>query len=76
MYNKTDLIKVLAVLGVIAFIFMLPLIIGLVITWLIIWISNGLFNYDLHDKFWYIYILIVIIIPIIRGSFFRVTINK
>ena len=42
--------------------------VGYFLTWLIIWVSNGLFNYDLSDKFWYVFVIIFFIIPILRGS--------
>lgn len=31
------------------------------ITKLVIWVSMGLFNYDLSDKFWYVFGVVVLI---------------
>ena len=70
--------NLLIVLGTILFIllcFLFPFVIGYILTLLIIWVADGLFNYDLHDKFWYIYVVVVIIIPMLKG-FFRVEINN
>lgn len=36
------------------------------VTHLIIWIVKGLFNYDLSDKFWYIFACLIVI-PLIFG---------
>lgn len=49
--------------------------IGLFLTWAVIWVSNGLFNYDLSDKFWYVFVVIFFILPILRSTF-RISINK
>lgn len=43
--------------------------ISCLITWAIIWVSNGLFNYDLSDKFWYIFVIIFFILPLLKGIF-------
>ena len=39
------------------------------ITWAIVWVGNGLFNYDLSDKFWYIFVIIFFILPLLKGIF-------
>lgn len=62
MYKKDDVL-----IGCIAAIFFL--ILGLsvgfiwlyIITKLIVWVSMGLFSYDLTDKFWYVFASIVIV---------------
>ena len=48
---------------IIALLFILLLCFGInfLLTKLIIWLSNGLFNYPLDDKFWYIFVLLLII---------------
>ena len=48
---------------------------GLFLTWAVIWVSNGLFNYDLSDKFWYVFVVIFFILPILRSTF-SIRINK
>ena len=63
--NNTDLVTIFAA---ILFFIAIALIMGFLITKVIIWIILGLFNYDLSDKFWYIFVLITIVIPMLRGS--------
>lgn len=38
------------------------------ITKLVIWVSMGLFNYDLSDKFWYVYVVIMLISGVLNIS--------
>ena len=56
------MILTLFILAVIAICICFPLIIGYLITKIAIWIINGLFDYDLHNKFCYLYALITIIL--------------
>lgn len=41
------------------------LLVDFALTKIILWISLGLFNYDLSNKFWYIFIIVFLIILII-----------
>lgn len=41
------------------------LLVDFVLTKIILWISLGLFNYDLSNKFWYIFVIVFLIISII-----------
>jgi len=45
----------LALIIVLVVIFAVSFVIGLIMTNLIIWVGSGLFNYDLSDKFWYVF---------------------
>lgn len=56
------ILSTLFILAVIAICICFPLIIVYFITKIAIWIINGLFDYDLHNKFWYLYTLITIIL--------------
>lgn len=38
------------------------------ITKLVIWVSMGLFNYDLSDKFWYVFGTVVLINTLLGSS--------
>ena len=40
-----------------------------ILTYITLWISNGLFNYPLDDKFWYIFVIWFIFVPVIKGLF-------
>ena len=46
---------------------------GLLMTNIIIWLSNGLFNYDLSDKFWYVFVAYFLVSGLLSS---RVTVNK
>lgn len=41
------------------------LLIDFVLTKVILWLSLGLFNYDLSNKFWYIFVIVFLVISII-----------
>ena len=41
------------------------LLVDFALTKIILWISLGLFNYDLSNKFWYIFVIVFLIISII-----------
>lgn len=41
------------------------LLIDFALTKIILWISLGLFNYDLSNKFWYIFVIVFLVISII-----------
>ena len=43
---------IIMILGVI----LLSILGGLLVTNIIIWIVNGIFHYDLSDRFWYIFV--------------------
>lgn len=65
--------------GCLAFLFVLLVILtitflgGLLITNVIIWTAQGLFNYDLSDKFWYVFALYYILLVIFKT---QITVNK
>lgn len=75
MYNWKDLINVLGILVLVIVCLCLPLIIGYIFTHILIWCCNGIFNYDLSDKFWYIFVALVFLLPLLRGTV-NVKINK
>lgn len=41
------------------------LLVDFALTKIILWISLGLFNYDLSNKFWYIFVIVFLVISII-----------
>lgn len=49
------------------------LLIDFVLTKVILWLSLGLFNYDLSNKFWYIFVIVFLVVSII--SPFKVNIK-
>lgn len=52
-------------------IFGLSIIGSVILTFVTLWVSNGLFNYDLSDKFWYVFVVWFFIVPAIKGIFIR-----
>ena len=74
MQNKYNIgcIAFLIILGTILIIYIL---ISFLITKLIIWFILGIFNYNLSNKFWYIFVAITIILPALK-SIFTININK
>ena len=68
MYTWKDLFKVLGLLLVIILCILSPFIVGYIITLILIWFCNGVFNYDLSDKFWYLYVGIVFLLPLLRST--------
>lgn len=46
---------------------------GLLMTNIIIWLANGLFNYDLSDKFWYVFVAYFMISGLFTS---RISVNK
>lgn len=63
----------LGFLIVIGLILLISCLMGLLITYATIWIAQGLFNYDLSDKFWYIFVLYYILVTVLKT---RITVNK
>lgn len=59
----------------VALLFILAVIFGsgLLMTNIIIWLSNGLFSYDLSDKFWYVFVAYFVISGLLSS---RITVNK
>ena len=68
MYTWKDLLKVIGLLLVIIICILSPFIVGYIITLILIWFCNGVFNYDLSDKFWYLYVGIVFLLPLLRST--------
>lgn len=70
MYNKSNndigcltlVLLILVILGII-------ITVNIILTKLIIWFSLGVFNYDLSDKFWYIFVGLTFILPMLKGTF-------
>lgn len=46
------------------------------LTHLIIWVANGLFNYDLTDKFWYVFGAIAILNMLLGGRICSFKVGK
>lgn len=68
LYTKEEigcLAFILSILGISLFL----IIINLILTKLIIWFSLGVFNYDLSDKFLYIFVSLTFILPMLKGIF-------
>lgn len=53
---------------IVLIVFLLLFGINFLLTKAILWISMGLFNYPLDDKFWYIFVLLIIIQFVISGG--------
>ena len=51
---------ILKLLMLVFFTILAPILIVCLLTKGIIWVSMGLFNYDLSDKFWFVFVGIVI----------------
>ena len=51
---------ILKLLMLVFFVILAPILIVWLLTKGIIWVSMGLFNYNLSDKFWFIFVGIVI----------------
>lgn len=68
MYTFKDLLKTIGLLLLIIFCILSPFIFGYIITLILIWFCNGVFNYDLSDKFWYLYVGIVFLLPLLRST--------
>lgn len=51
----------LAVIVVIAVVLGLALAVDLIMTKIVIWIADGLFNCDWSDKFWHVFVALIII---------------
>ena len=75
MYNKNDNIGCLAALFLIILFFGIAVAVGFFITKITIWFVMGIFEYDLSDKFWYIFVAWVILLPALR-NIFTITVNK
>ena len=63
------------IIFLVALLFILTIIFGsgLLMTNIIIWLSNGLFNYDLSDKFWYVFVAYFLVSGLLSS---RITVNK
>ena len=70
MIKDTGLV-VLFICGLISFVAVLTLGINYLITFGILWVSNGIFNYDLSSKFWYVFVALCIVQSITGTSFWR-----
>ena len=68
MYQKNN-IGCLAFLFVCAIVLGIAILIGVLATKLIIWFVLGVFIYDLSDKFWYIFVALMFILPMLKGIF-------
>lgn len=78
MYKRNNEGLIGCLLGLFFMIFGLAVAFGMLfgLTHLVIWLSNGLFNYDLSDKFWHVFGAIVLLNFILRGKICSVNIRK
>lgn len=68
MKNST-LIEIIAVIAIFLIIILISFGVGLLITYLICLVAQGLFNYNLFDKFWYVFIAYYLFMIVFRGFF-------
>lgn len=78
MYKK----EVYGLVGCLVTLIAIPLCMAIAFGWfclltqLVIWISNGMFNYDLSDKFWYVFAILFVLNIMLGGKLFSVNVRK